>query len=215
MLQRWLTRVGFRTAIDGHFGSATRRSLRAYERSSGLHADGVLSRRDAKGLRVRAYAATPPRERTQARAVPRTATDSPGGPQAELSPDGRTAVAPQGAPEPVKAAIAAANRLVDKPYVYGGGHGSFEDDGYDCSGAASYALHGAGVLDAPMDSSGLAGFGASGVGRWITVYANSGHAYLVIAGLRFDTSGSGEKGPRWRSKDRSGEGYTVRHPAGL
>ncbi len=115
----------------------------------------------------------------------------------------------------VAAAIAAANRIVGKPYRYGGGHGSFEDDGYDCSGTVSYALHATGSLDAPRDSSGLTTFGRSGAGRWISVYGNSGHAYVVIAGLRLDTSGSGGAGPRWRPEPRSGRGYVVRHPAGL
>jgi hypothetical protein len=112
-------------------------------------------------------------------------------------------------------AIAAANRITRKPYRYGGGHGSFSDSGYDCSGAVSYALHGAGLLRTPHDSTGFESYGRSGPGAWITVYANSGHAYAVIAGLRFDTSGRGENGPRWRPEPRSGRGYVVRHPAGL
>jgi cell wall-associated NlpC family hydrolase len=115
----------------------------------------------------------------------------------------------------VQAAIAAANRITSTPYRYGGGHGRFEDDAYDCSGAVSYALHGAALLDTPEDSSQLMGYGDAGPGTWITVYARSSHAYVVIAGLRFDTSGSGEKGPRWRPAARAGAGYEVRHPVGL
>ncbi|MDQ3934466.1 MAG: hypothetical protein M3340_07525, partial [Actinomycetota bacterium] len=138
--------------------------------------------------------------------------------RAVLSSDGRTAIPPDSAPEPVKRAIQAANRITDKPYRYGGGHGDWEDSGYDCSGAVSYALHGGGLLDRPLDSSGLARWGEAGAGEWITVYAHSGHAYVVIAGLRFDTSSGGDNngsGPRWRTRSRSSDGYTARHPAGL
>jgi hypothetical protein len=132
--------------------------------------------------------------------------------------DGRL-VAPASAPRRVKQVITAANRIVEKPYVYGGGHTLYRrgvlDRGYDCSGAVSYALHGAGLLAAPRDSTGLMSWGRSGAGRWISVYANGGHTFVVIAGLRFDTSGRGENGPRWRPEPRSGRGYVVRHAAGL
>jgi peptidoglycan hydrolase-like protein with peptidoglycan-binding domain len=212
VLQRWLGYVGFRTDVDGHFGRGTARSLRAYEREFDMRVDGRLSRGQARGLRKRATSAFASQ---RGKAAPRAATEDGPVEQATLSPDGRTAIAPASAPQAVKDAIAAANRITDKPYRYGGGHGSFEDRGYDCSGAASYALKGADVLDSPLDSSGLMRFGEAGEGRWITVYAHGGHAYVVIAGLRFDTSGSGEKGPRWRDEKRSPAGYTVRHPAGL
>ena len=135
--------------------------------------------------------------------------------RASLAPDGRTALAPAGAPAAVQAAIAAANRINRKPYRYGGGHARFRDSGYDCSGTVSYVLHAAGVLRRPRASGDLMRFGARGRGRWITVYANGGHAYMVIAGLRFDTSGPGPSGPRWRAQKRSSRGYTVRHPVGL
>jgi hypothetical protein len=115
----------------------------------------------------------------------------------------------------VAKAIAAANRISGKPYRWGGGHGRWEDAGYDCSGTVSYVLHHAGLLDVARDSSGLMGFGRRGAGRWITVYAHGGHAYIVIAGLRFDTSGRGEEGPRWRAERGSTAGYTVRHPTSL
>jgi hypothetical protein len=115
----------------------------------------------------------------------------------------------------VQAAIAAANRITDRPYRYGGGHARVEDTGYDCSGAVSYALIGAALLDAPQPSGQLEAYGKPGAGRWITVYANAGHAYVVIAGLRFDTSGRGEKGPRWRPQPRRPSGYVARHPSGL
>jgi hypothetical protein len=119
------------------------------------------------------------------------------------------------APEPVKQAIYAANRITNKPYVWGGGHASFRSRGYDCSGAVSYALHGAGVLDQPLASGELMRWGDSGTGAWITVYTNRGHAYAVIAGLRFDTSGPGGRGPRWRIAARSSRSFAARHPAGF
>jgi hypothetical protein len=135
--------------------------------------------------------------------------------RATLAADRRTALLPVGAPAAVARAIAAANRITRKPYRWGGGHGRWEDAGYDCSGAVSYVLHHAGLLDTARDSSGLMRFGRRGKGRWITVYAHGGHAYMVIAGLRFDTSGRGEEGPRWRSERRSAAGYVARHPARL
>jgi hypothetical protein len=111
--------------------------------------------------------------------------------------------------------IAAANRIARKPYRYGGGHGTFKDVGYDCSGSISYALHGAGLLRSPLDSTGFMSYGARGRGRHITIYANAGHAYMVVDGRRFDTSAIGETGSRWTSTHRSTQGYVVRHPPGL
>jgi cell wall-associated NlpC family hydrolase len=128
---------------------------------------------------------------------------------------GRTALAPPGAPQPVKAAISAANQIVGRPYVWGGGHGSWYSKGYDCSGAVSYALGGGGLLSAPLDSTGLEKWGAPGPGRWITVYANAGHAYAVIAGLRWDTVGDARgTGPRWHAELPYPKGFVVRHPPG-
>ena len=112
-------------------------------------------------------------------------------------------------------AIAAANRIAGLPYRYGGGHGSFDDSGYDCSGSVSYVLHAAGALGSPLDSSALMTYGAPGPGRWITVYANPGHAYMVIRGRRFDTTGRSQTGSRWQHDERSSAGYVVRHPPGL
>jgi len=133
---------------------------------------------------------------------------------ATLAGDG-TAVAPAGAPAQVVALIAAANRIATLPYRYGGGHASFEDKGYDCSGSVSYALHGAGLLDTTLDSTGLMTWGRPGAGEWITVYANKGHTFLVVAGLRFDTSGQKAAGSRWQPMDRSTKGFVVRHPDGF
>jgi len=132
-----------------------------------------------------------------------------------MAPDGRTAIAPAGAPEQVVDAVAAANRLTRKPYKWGGGHGRWRDSGYDCSGTVSYVLHAAGLLRVARDSSGLMRYGKGGRGQWISIYAHGGHAYMEIAGLRFDTSGSGEDGPRWRLEPRSARGFVKRHPAGL
>jgi cell wall-associated NlpC family hydrolase len=128
------------------------------------------------------------------------------------------AYAPSRAPQNVKNAIWAANTLRRKPYVWGGGHGSFYDHGYDCSGSVSYALHGAGVLAAPLPSSDLMRYGERGRGRWITVYSRSGHTFAVIAGLRLDTTDlgrGGDVGPRWYVDGRDTRGFVARHPAGF
>ncbi len=123
------------------------------------------------------------------------------------------ASAPANAPQAVKDVIAAANAIAHTPYLWGGGHGSFESSGYDCSGAVSYALHGGGFLSSPLDSTGLESWGAPGAGKWITVYANAGHTWMIIAGLAFDTVGG--PGPRWHSSPTSStEGFVVRHPPG-
>jgi hypothetical protein len=134
---------------------------------------------------------------------------------AKLSKDGRTAIPPIEAPDPVKQAIYAANRITTKPYIYGGGHRRFQDRGYDCSGSVSYALHGGGLLSSPLPSTDFMRWGERGRGQWITVYTNRGHAYAIIAGLRFDTSGPGERGPRWRTAARSSRAYVARHPLGF
>jgi septal ring factor EnvC (AmiA/AmiB activator) len=123
------------------------------------------------------------------------------------------ASAPASAPQAVKDAISAANAIAYTPYIWGGGHGSFESEGYDCSGAVSYALHGGGFLESPLDSTGLETWGEPGPGTWITVYANAEHTWMVIAGIAFDTVGG--PGPRWHNPwVDSPEGFVVRHPAG-
>jgi len=120
---------------------------------------------------------------------------------------------PSGAPPAVQAAIEAANSIATTPYIWGGGHGSFSSSGYDCSGSVSFALNGGGFLSSPLDSTGLSTWGEPGPGRWITVYANAGHAWMIIAGLAFDTSGGA--GPRWHSSPVSStEGFIARHPPG-
>jgi hypothetical protein len=130
---------------------------------------------------------------------------------------GGIAYAPENAPIAVKRAIWATNYLTRKPYVWGGGHGSFYDTGYDCSGTVSFLLKHAGVLSSPAASGELAKYGERGSGRWITVYARKGHVFAVVAGLRLDTTAfSGrDEGPRWRTDGRSSSGFTARHPAGM
>jgi hypothetical protein len=134
------------------------------------------------------------------------------------------AIAPADAPNKVKQIIAAANKIVEKSYRYGGGHAKFNDSAYDCSGAVSFALHGAHLIDRPMDSTELMHWAKSGAGKWVTVYANSGHAFMMVAGLRFDTgyrddygTKHGAKpgsGPRW-GKKRPTDGFVARHPGTL
>ena len=124
-------------------------------------------------------------------------------------------IPPKSAPPRVKAVIAAANKIRTKPYVWGGGHARWWDRGYDCSGSVSFALHGGKFLESPLPSGPMESWGLGGKGRWITVYANAGHAYAVIAGVRWDTSGDATgTGPRWHVDLRSNAGYVARHPAG-
>lgn len=124
-------------------------------------------------------------------------------------------IPPKSAPPKVKAVIAAANKIRTKPYIYGGGHARWWDRGYDCSGAVSFALKGGEFIDSPLPSGPMAKWGEAGMGRWITVYTNPGHAYAVIAGVRWDTSGNeGETGPRWHTDLRDNVGFVSRHPTG-
>jgi len=128
------------------------------------------------------------------------------------------AYAPSHAPQSVKNAIWAANTLRRKPYAWGGGHGSFNDRGYDCSGTVSFALHGAGLLNSPLPSCDLMRYGERGRGRWMTIYSRNGHTFAVIAGLRLDTTDlgrGGDVGPRWYTYGRDTSGFVARHPAAL
>jgi cell wall-associated NlpC family hydrolase len=209
-LQRNLTSVGLRTEVDGQYGPHTARRVKSWERRSEIpRVNGRVSRGEARKLEsqvargVRVFEPAP------------EPTPAPAGESATLGSDG-LAVAPASAPPEVQGAIAAANKIVGKPYKYGGGHGRWNDTGYDCSGAMSYALHGAGLLNRQLASGDFMSWGRSGKGSWITVYANSGHGFLVIAGLRFDTGwNNAGKGPRWSEEMRPTGGYTVRHPSGF
>jgi cell wall-associated NlpC family hydrolase len=212
VLQSWLTHMGLTTGIDGEFGRNTRWNVRRFEQARSLPINGVLTPDDARVMR-RAMASN--FRFKSPKGDDETTTKVAPGSKATMASDGLHAVAPADAPPEVQSAINAANKIVGKPYKYGGGHGSWTDSGYDCSGTVSYALHGAGLLSRPMSSGEFGSWGVSGRGSWISVYYNSGHAYAVIAGLRLDTSGSGGRGPRWHTDMRSSSGYSVTHWRGL
>jgi peptidoglycan hydrolase-like protein with peptidoglycan-binding domain len=207
VLQAYLSLAGYQTSIDGGFGPMTLRSVIAFQKANGFRADGVVTVPVELALRakIKAIEADPPPSATR------------------INSDG-TATAPAGAPSVVLNVITAANSIISKPYVYGGGHASWFASGYDCSGAVSFALHGGGLLSSPEDSTDLESYGASGPGRWITIYADSGHAFMVVAGRAFDTADYGGpnipsgSGPRWRNNPTGnladGGNYIVRHPIG-
>jgi cell wall-associated NlpC family hydrolase len=167
--------------------------------------------RDSGGAAPGAVVKRHRRHRTRRQRVPAAATVSPSA-SATLLADG-TASPPAGAPAEVAAVIVAGNRIASLPYRWGGGHASWEDTGYDCSGSVGYALHGGGLLDASATSGDLMSYGERGPGTWITLYANADHVYMVVAGLRFDTSGA--RPSRWQLAPRSAAGFAVRHPAGF
>jgi len=148
--------------------------------------------------------------------VPTPAPAAPTVPGALATMRGTAALAPASAPAAVKRVIAAANHIRRTPYIWGGGHLSWASKGYDCSGSVSYALHGGKLLEAPLVSGSFMTWGEPGPGRWITIYANKAHVYMVVAGLRFDTGGdiAGETGPRWHAEPPYPKGFVVRHPVG-
>jgi cell wall-associated NlpC family hydrolase len=129
------------------------------------------------------------------------------------------AAAPMSVPASVQEVVWAGNQIIGLPYIFGGGHASFVSPGYDCSGTVSFALHGANLLQTPEDSSEFEVWGSHGVGRWVTIFSNPGHAYMTVAGLRLDTSAAddptNQQGPRWRPLRQGNEGFIVRHPLGL
>jgi cell wall-associated NlpC family hydrolase len=201
-LQRYLDRVGQETMVDGQFGSGTARSVRGFEEEAGRKVDAVVTRSDARALKTEVKSSSTP------------TTPAPVTGKATLTEDG-LAVPPSDAPPEVVAIIEAGNEIATKPYKYGGGHGKWRDSGYDCSGSVSYALHGAGLLKRAMDSGDFMKWGIHGRGTWVTIRANPGHAYMIVAGLRFDTSASKRGGSRWTEKMRSARGYRGVHPEGL
>jgi len=176
-------------AADGVFGPGTYAAVKRFQRGKGLTADGIVGPATWAALGKTGITSVLKRRRSS----------SGGG---------------SGLPIAVRRVIAAGNRIAHKPYRYGGGHGSFTDSGYDCSGSVSYALHGGGLLSVPKDSGEFMSYGAPGKGRHITIYAHPGHVYMVVNGRRFDTTGAGG-GSRWQWEQRSSSGYTVRHPPGL
>ena len=182
--------------------------LVAPEAGVAIGAKGV----DASGTPQYDLVAKPPTDAEIRREL--AAANIPAGARAALRPDG-TAIAPLEAPELIREVIDAGNRIARAPYVYGGGHRTFVDTAYDCSGSVSFALAAAGLLNEPLDSTAFEHWGKPGPGRWITIYANAGHAWMTVAGMRFDTSGHGPGGSRWTGASRGTGGFVVRHPVGL
>jgi peptidoglycan hydrolase-like protein with peptidoglycan-binding domain len=208
VLQGYLTLVGFATNVDGAFGPATKTNVIQFQMTHALKPDGIVTYSVQLLLR---------------QAVAKALAGGAVG-KAAINSDG-TATAPSGAPAPVVTMINAANQIINKPYIYAGGHSRWNDSGYDCSGSVSFVLHGAGMLSSAEDSTGLESFGSPGPGKWVTIYANAGHTWIAIAGRAFDTANfggpniPGGSGPRWRSNPvgnlGDGGNYVVRHPSGL
>ncbi len=220
LLRRVITE---RIDVDGVYGPQTTRAALEFETVNKLGMNGRLTRGEQNLLRTvsdqtlteeRAARSMPPT--AEAAPVPTEAPvpATPAAPTATatLNPDG-TATPPPDAPPVVAAIIAAGNQIAATPYRYGGGHRDWVDTGYDCSGSVSYALHGAGLLSASAPSGAFMAWGDPGPGMWVTLYSNEGHMYMIVAGLRFDTSGA--KPSRWQTAPRSAAGFTVRHPPGL
>lgn len=208
VLQAYLTVAGFGAVVDGDFGPDTLQSVIEFEQTHGLNANGVVTYAQSQVLRqtVAVVEASPPMGKVR------------------INADG-TATAPTDAPAVVQQMVAAANRITDTSYCVGGGHGSWNSSCYDCSGSVSYVLHHAGLLPSSEDSTGLESYGEPGPGKWVTIYADAGHAFIVIGGRAFDTADYGGPnipsgtGPRWRSDPTGnladGGNYIVRHPGGL
>ncbi|MEA2194473.1 MAG: hypothetical protein QOG42_907 [Solirubrobacteraceae bacterium] len=227
-LQKYLARVGIKIDADGVYGAGTTSAVRAFEEAQRRKIDGKVTRTDAKVIKdVAVNGGAVASASTTGGALPKNqkiVIAEPAAPPplalgpgmtATVGPDGM-ATAPALAPPEIQAVIAAGNKIATTPYIYGGGHGKWEDAGYDCSGSVSYALHGGGLLDASMPSGGFMKWGEAGPGQWITIFANGGHVYMTVAGLRFDTSGARSSGTRWQAAgERDGKGYTVVHPVGF
>ncbi len=208
LLQFYLDVAGYRTSTDGYFGPGTKRSMQNFQRSWGLSPTGIVREQDGRALggKVAEIDSVKPNARTT------------------INSDG-TASPASNAPPVVQWVIAAANRILNSSYCVGGGHGTWKSSCYDCSGSVSYALHGANLLPQSEDSTGFETYGDPGKGKWITIYADASHAFIVVDGRAFDTADYGGPnvpsgtGPRWRSNPRGnladGGNYVVRHPPGL
>src|SRR5215210_4019783 len=191
-----------RTLKQGSSGSDVR-SLQRY-----LDEAGYATTADGQ------FGPATPGEQRMVRARAGATQSEPEGESAYIGDDG-LAVAPASAPDEVRSIIEAGNAIATKPYKYGGGHARWNDSGYDCSGSVSYVLHAAGLLSRALDSSGFMSWGERGRGTWITIRSNPGHAYMIVAGLRFDTSARSRTGTRWSEQMRSARGFRGRHPSGL
>lgn len=208
LLQFYLDDVGFVAPVDGQYGSQTKHSVAKFQAAHGLTQSGKVNQRTGKAI---------------GGAIQKLEAIKPNG-HTKIHWSGE-ATAPSNAPAVVRAVVAAGNRIIHSSYCYAGGHGSWKSSCYDCSGSVSYALHGAHLLSSPEDSTGLESYGAPGKGKWITIYADSSHTFIVVAGRAFDTANfggpnrPGGTGPRWRSDPTGnladGGSYIVRHPPGL
>jgi peptidoglycan hydrolase-like protein with peptidoglycan-binding domain len=219
-LQGYLDAVGYRVRENGRFDAQTRASVRWFQTDVGLSPTGVVTGRVASAL-VRTATATPGTgggtmfQRPAAHPAgptPAGLTVVPGN-RAKVMSNG-LAAAPANAPAEVKAIIASGNEIAKLPYKWGGGHGSWTDTGYDCTGSTTYAFRTT-FRRGPAPTFGYSNWGVAGPGQWITTYASSYHVYLIVAGLRFDTSGLHEAGSRWTATTRSSSGFVPRHPAGF
>jgi peptidoglycan hydrolase-like protein with peptidoglycan-binding domain len=212
MLQDFLRRAGIKVSLDGEFGKGTLRAVKRFEAKQRRKRDGVVDAGDIAALRGLIGADLFEAPETEA-APPKL---SPGD-RATVGPDGLATV-PANAPEAVKRIIAAGNQIATAPYLYGGGHSGWRPDrgGYDCSGSVSWALHGVPeLIKSPLPSYGFYDWGEAGPGQWVTIYTKDSHMFMVVAGLRFDTSGRSRAGTRWQADMRSTAGFKVRHPPGL
>jgi peptidoglycan hydrolase-like protein with peptidoglycan-binding domain len=184
-------------SADGNFGSETESAVKRLQARHGLTVDGVVGPATWSVLGIKSQDTLKP---------PASAASADGESSSSSTGEGSSVIA---------RVIAAGDEIATRPYIFGGGHGSFQSSGYDCSGSVSYALHGGGLISAPEDSSELESYGEAGPGKHITIYANSGHAFMVVDGKRFDTIALQETGTRWSSSIESTSGYVVRHPAGM
>jgi cell wall-associated NlpC family hydrolase len=207
-----------RAGAEGRVAAEARDTAKLYSKSQSVDRPGAADDAPSPGAPTDAQVRTELREARAALASFRqylnTTAFLPTGPRARVRADG-SAVAPDDAPDIVKRVILAGNAIAKFPYKWGGGHGAWRDNGYDCSGSVSFALAAAGLLDRPLTSGLFMRYGDAGPGDWITIYANDGHVFMVVAGLRFDTSGQGRAGTRWQQEPRTVAGFAVRHIAGL